>query len=273
MITGAAILAVCRLQAQSFNYNSDDLVLNFRNTGNITANDLEVDAGPVSALANGTSTSVLLHGGAGGFLQQVYGGLPSGSLVIGFSAAAADSQAAGTGLIWLSRSEAGPGTLASGQTPPAQVAQSINNQVLNKINNIAAGAQSGTILASEVSTVPGGTSGNNYQAQGEQNTTLAGQQTINYGGQLSVLNNKGGPIESTQNGSGDVYEGLWEQPPSGAGSDQYLGYFTFQPNGEVDFTPAGVPEPSTYALLAGSGICAWIFRRRIAAFGLKFAQQ
>jgi hypothetical protein len=56
---------------------------------------------------------------------------------------------------------------------------------------------------------------------------------------------------------------LWEVPVTG--SDTYEGYFTFQTDGEVDFTTAAVvavPEPATYGLLAGAGLLAVAKRRQ-----------
>ena len=72
-------------------------------------------------------------------------------------------------------------------------------------------------------------------------------------------------IEATPS-SGTVYEALWEVPQSGHGSDIYEGYFTFQQNGQLSFTGASaVPEPSTYALLVGTGVLALAMRRKVRA--------
>jgi hypothetical protein len=87
----------------------------------------------------------------------------------------------------------------------------------------------------------------------------------------------GGAIEGIQAGSGSIYEALWEVPaenpgvgrsgPTPSAPDTYEGYFTFQSDGEVDFTAAGVsavPEPSTYAdcLIAAVSLLALACRRQ-----------
>jgi hypothetical protein len=108
------------------------------------------------------------------------------------------------------------------------------------------------------------TSSYSYQAQGEANSSTAGQGSITFGGNESIVARDGGAIETIQNGSGNIYESLWEVPASDTvgGADTYLGYLTFQPNGEVDFTGSAVPEPSTYVLLLLTGVFGWVFRRQ-----------
>jgi hypothetical protein len=116
---------------------------------------------------------------------------------------------------------------------------SAQNLVAARIANIGVGANAGTILAQGEATVPGATSGNSYQAQAEQSSSSEAQLIINFAGDENIAPSKGSNIESVQNGSGAVYEALWEVPVTGT-PDTYLGYFTFQPSGEVDYTSASV---------------------------------
>jgi hypothetical protein len=231
-LAGAALLAAAQARAQSFGYSADDLLLNFRDTASITANDLEVNLGPISALAafQGTKTVV-----PASLVQSVYG-LPSASVPIGFSAAAADASGT-TGTLWLTRADSTPGTTPT--TVSGQQEFSAQNLVAARIANIGDGANGGTILAQGEATVPGATSGDSYQAQAEQSTAVEAQLIVNYAGDENIAPSKGSSIESVQNGGGPVYEALWEVPVVGT-PDTYLGYFTFQPSGEVDYTSASV---------------------------------
>ena len=63
-------------------------------------------------------------------------------------------------------------------------------------------------------------------------------------------------------GSSPIVSDLFEYLPSGGGVN-YVGDFTFNPNGTLDFTaaPATVPEPSTWALFGVAGLLAVTFRR------------
>jgi hypothetical protein len=260
-VAGASLLAASQVRAQSFGYSADDLLLNFRNTASTTADDLEINLGPITGLSSYYDTQVV----SAGLLQTVYGGAPSASLAIGFSAAAADASGT-TGTLWLTRADSTPGTAPTAGS--AQQEFSTQNLVAAKIANIGTGANAGTILAAGEATVPGSTSGNSYQAQGEQSTAAgaSGQATINYGGDENIAASKGGNIESIQTGSGTVYEALWEVPVTGT-ADTYLGYFTFNANGAVDYTSvSAVPEPSTYALFAATGLLALAFRRQLRSW-------
>ena len=255
---GVSLLVVSQARAQSFGYSADDLILNFRNTASVTANDLEVNLGPISTYSTFQGTEIVAPAS---LVQSVYGA-PSASVPIGLSATAADASGT-TGTLWLTRADSTPGSTPAFVS--AQQVFSAQNLVAARIANIGTGADGGTILASGEATVPGSTGGNSYQAQGEQSTAAgaSGQGTINFGGDENIAASKGGNIESFQNGSGPVYEALWEVPAAGT-SDTYLGYFTFNTSGQVDFTSGTtVPEPSPYALFAATGLLALAFRRQL----------
>ncbi len=262
-VAGASLLAACQANAQSFGYSADDLLLNFRDTASISDNDLEINMGPISSVAALTGTEVVVPASV---VTGVYGA-PSASVPVGFSAAAADASGT-TGTLWLTRVDTTPGIAPT--TVSGQQLFSAQNLVAARIANIGAGANAGTILAAGEATVPGATSGDSYQAQGEEGTAvgLSGQATINYNGDENVsAASKGGLIESVQNGGSAVYEALWEVPVTGS-ADTYLGYFTFNTSGQVLYTSAAsaVPEPSTYALFAATGVLALAFRRQLRSF-------
>jgi hypothetical protein len=232
---GASLLAVSQARAQSFNYAADDLILNFRNTASITDVDLEVNLGPISDFAQFDSTTMVVPAS---LIQSVYGA-PSDSLPIGFSAAAADASGT-TGTLWLTRADPTPGTIPSNYYSAQQVFTA-QNLVAARIANIGTGANGGTIVSSTpvAATVPGATTGDSYQAQAEQSSAQEAQSIINFASDESIAPTKGSNIESVQSGSGPVYEALWEVPVAGT-PDTYLGYFTFLPTGEVDYTSAKV---------------------------------
>lgn len=247
-MTGASLLATSRTQAQSFGYAADDLLLNFRNTASITAEDLEVNLGPVSAIAALNGMQVVVPAS---LVQGVYA-TPSASTPIGFSAFAADASGT-TGAIWLTRVDSTPGFTPTNNLPGQQVFNA-QNLVAARIANIGNGANEGTIVAQGQATVPGATSGDSYQAQGEQSSAEEAQFIINFGGDENVAVSKGGNIESVQSGSSSVYEALWEVPVTGTPAT-YLGYFTFNTSGEVDYTSAlgsVTPPPSVMLTIASS---------------------
>jgi hypothetical protein len=261
---GAALLAVALPGRAQITYSGDDLLLNFRDTANVnpvSGLDLEYDLGNVSTFLSSVSPGSTVTAVSSSVVTGALG-TPSVSNPIGFSASAGDDTSS---TLWLSSVDTTPGTAPT--IVSAQQSASTQSLTVTAIDNIGAGAGAGTSAGANAATVSASTSGNSYQAQGEENTTGAGQAVINFGSSQNVNPSKGGVIESIQNGSGSTVEALWEVPPTGSGSDTYLGYFTLTPAGAVDFTaaPAVVPEPSTNVLLAVTGIFGFILRRKIRA--------
>jgi hypothetical protein len=157
-------------------------------------------------------------------------------------------------------------TTSAPTTKSASVSGAAFNTFANAVNAIGGGASgaNGTVASSLdagnriVSVTTAQTQ--SYQSEG----TFNSGNTINYGGAINTVAGAGGLMESAA-GSSPVYSALWEQAPNAASSaDTYLGYFTFDPNGEVDFTSVNaVPEPSTYGLIACAGLLALVFRRQL----------
>jgi hypothetical protein len=274
-MTGAILLAASQAQAQSNTYNNEDLLLNFRNFSTQTDPNVTIDLGNVNSFV---TTVAGLPGGTAvldtgtGFTASLstgfsYAGLtgllgaPASGNEIGFSAAAADSTG-DTGLLFLTRTQS-TGTL----TPPAV---SSSQQGLTAQ---ATTAQAISLIGFETTTattLPGSSGNSVYYSSGDANSYQSQAQdpgnfnVIDYGGSQSTANGAGGKMELEQSGSANLFEALWEVPISGSGSDTYEGYFTFQTDGEVDFTTvAAVPEPSTYVLLLVTGVFGFAFRRQI----------
>jgi len=264
-MTGAALVLASQAQAANptTTYSADDLLLNFRNPANITGNDLEVDLGPVSSLTSGVvATSALVEG--------VYGTISTGNTV-GMSATAAAASGT-TGELWMTRTDdaadAALNKAPSTYIAPGQANFTTQNPIAVKIGNIGTGYNGGTAVSgfANAATVPGvaSTSSFSYQGQAEQNTGT-GTATINFASE-NIAASKGGVIESAQNGSGNVYEALWDIPANDVGgAPVYDGFFTFKADGEVDYTqaPSAVPEPATYGMFAGIGLAALAMRRQI----------
>ena len=253
-VAGAAMVAASSTQAQVTSYSDGDILLMFRNTANITGNDLEVDLGPASGLSSDNGTVVV----AASTVTSAFGAVPSSTLPIGYSAA---GSVLSTDELWLTRADTTPGT------QPTHVAEQQNaaaqTPIANAISAIGQGAVAGTSGPVAGSALVSGGSANSYQQQAQQNS---GGQTglINYGLNESLSSGAGGNIESINRGS-TVYEALWDIPASDSSNptETYLGYFTFLPTGQVDFTSVtAVPEPATYGLLAATGLLAVALRRQ-----------
>ncbi len=127
------------------------------------------------------------------------------------------------------------------------------------------GAEAGGYVDSAQTTLPGSVNGaivpdanaNSYHSLARNTSS---PDVINYAGQLS-----GSATEATPT-TGAIYEALWTTPATGQGTPAYDGYFSFLPDGEVDFsegTLSAVPEPSTYGLIAAAGLLALAFRRQL----------
>lgn len=272
-LAGAALVVGSQAQAQQSAYANQDLLLNFRNINSQTPPNVEIDLGNVNTFLASVApgTTVNLDSGAaspsGLSAAQLLGavGTPASGNPIGFSANAADST---SDTLWLTRVITGPDATGTDLTASAKQSASTQSATAQAVALIGAGYNGGTQAGSgNAATVPAG-NGASYYSQ-----TVDGTGTMDYKGAQSPAAGAGGALEGSQNGSGNVYEALWTVPPTVSRSnpgvpDTYDGYFTFQPNGEVDFTAAGnaVPEPSTIGLMvAGLGFVANMARRQRGA--------
>jgi hypothetical protein len=275
-MAGTSLLAASPAQAQN-TFNNEDLLLNFRNVTTPSDPNVTIDLGNVStflsAVAGGGGRAVLDSGGgytatvSGGFaysgLTDLFGA-PSADNVIGFSAAAADSTG-GTGLLYLTRTQAtgaygAPADLSEQQSLTAQATTA---QAIGFIGAETASVDATTLGGSGANAVsyPSGDA-YSYQSQAEDK---ANNNIVDYHGSQSTATGAGGVLESQQAGAGNVYEALWEVPVDGdgddAGPDVYEGFFTFYPDGEVDFTVANAvfttPPNLTISYAGGSVTVSW----------------
>jgi hypothetical protein len=276
-VAGASLLYVFQAHAQLSTYSQDDLLLNFRDASTTTDPDVVVDlgnastfVGDIAGLSGGTAvldtvtgvtptsgyTVLFSAGSSGGTGLLGEYSTPASGNAIGFSAAASDQTSK---TIWITSEISSPSL--TGNTAPVQSSAINQGKTVNDIAGIGAGAVAGTAFSggtagSTALVASGGT--HSYQTEAEASVALPA--VISYQGSQSTGS---GAIESSQTGGGDVYEALWEVPLT-PGSPVFEGYFTFAPSGEVDYTTVStVPEPSTYALLAATGLLAWVFRRQV----------
>jgi PEP-CTERM motif len=248
-------------------YSGGDVLIDFRDL-TTPGVDLTVDVGNINSFAAVVGEEEVVSPTALNNTLGAFGGGNDGDN-IGFTAAAYDS----SGTLYLTRTTSGAGVQG---TPSPQAAN--NAATGNLITSIGVGAQSSGI-GKGVST----TGFLPIDVNGISKTTAANAGSYDYfadnGGGSTVINFGGtqtlgtAPIESTANdGGGSLtaagsYASLWEIPALSTGlSDTYLGYFTFQSDGELDYTGVNavvaVPEPSTYGLLAATGLLALALRRQ-----------
>ncbi len=272
-MAGAALVLAFQAQGQVTAFVDQDLLLNFRAVDSQTPPNVVVDLGNIntflSTVASVGGTAVLDEPGVtAGYTTQFTAsdlistlGTPSSGNVLGFSAAAEIANPDNT--LYLTRVISGPSADGSGLTASAKQSGTAQSATSQAITVIGAGYNTGVQLGSgNAATVSAGDP-NSYYSQ-----AVDGTGTMNYKASQNSAAGAGGLLEGAQDGSGNVYLALWEVPPTVSRSnpgvaDTYEGYFTFQTDGEVDFTAASAaPEPSTYALLIGSAAGAWAMRRK-----------
>jgi len=260
-VAGALLLAASQVEAQVTPYSDQDLLLNFRDISSTTPPDLTVDVANISTFLSsvpaGTTTELV----SSTTLSSALAGAGAGDQ-IGFSAGAGTGTAFTGALkdtLWLTQVISGPDSTGSDLTGPIKQISTVQAKVDSYLGYIGAGYNLGSQVGSlNAATVASG-NGDSYYSQ-----TVAGG-AMNY----QTIESINEPLEGVQPASpaGNVYEALWEVQPStkgivGGPPDTYEGYFTFQTDGEVDYTSA-VPEPSTYVLLALGGMFTLAFRRQL----------
>jgi hypothetical protein len=273
---GVALLAAVQGHASTPSnlvYHDNDLLLNFRDSVDNDGADATFDVGNVNTFVStvyGLSGHTAVLDSGSGYATSGYPVQFSGATLIndvsqsiqgsgdgtaddiGFSAAAEDLTASGNAdnTIWLTR-QITASQLTAGGAPNTQQNDVAQNGTATRIQEVGFGAEpypTGAGLqfagALDGALVSGADS---YYAIAQD---LAGN--IDYYGYQNPI--YPGVIEATPS-SATVYEALWEVPQSGNGPATYLGYFTFQATGELDFTCAGViTVPALSIVLSGGNV-------------------
>jgi hypothetical protein len=250
----ASVLVVAALceaaaQAQTFTYNSGDLLAVFRKSG---YSDLVVDLGSISqyqqAAANGSGTYTF---NLGADLTTTYGSLNS----IYWSVFTYDSTGtyAPVNTLWMSD----PRSNASVQNdPPATTTSSAQNLVTGQLGAIAdaLSASYGTIIDNQVIQLPSGLGASTGGDPASYTTAL--------GTSLDFNGTYGQAFENVSSTSAASVSDLFQENPSplhSPGTGTELATVTLDTTGNLT---VAVPEPSTWALL-GSGLMGLAaFRRK-----------
>ncbi len=274
-MVGAALVAASPARAQN-TYNNLDLLLNFRNVTTPGDSDVTVDVGNVTSFVSAVTANggtAILDSGNGysasfstGFsyagLTDVLGA-PSVDNVIGFSAAAADATG-DTGLIYLTRTQPTGAFGAPRYSPDqASLTEQANTAAAIYYTGLetAGWAFDTTTLSGSGANAVSYPSGDSYSFQTECQDP-ANHNIIDYHGTQSTYAESGGVLESQQTGAHNIYEAFWKVPVDGNGVNNgpatYLGFFTFQTSGEVDFTSSSVvstpPNPTISLSADGSTV-------------------
>jgi len=238
-------MAAGHLQAQTFNYNPDDLLVCFRNTLS-PINDLVVDAGPIStftSLATGQKITITQY--TGSQLAQV------GTNGIAWSVFACDNNSPVDENLWVTRPRSDYNTQTAAWTAGNIFAQGSTAGKIDSVGNDA--ITIGSLLPA-----------------GANNTTTAlvetesGHKTADngcYAFYIGGLGNFGGSFQgnieqatastfttSGQNVRADFYQLL---STNNAGAGKFLGYFEFFTNGVMVYTAGPAPVALTAAVITG----------------------
>ena len=251
-VAGLALTAVSG-QAQTFQYNTGDLIVDFSESGYA---DLEVDVGSLSSLTSAAQS-------AGGTFQinqysiasQLLGNFNNSAAGVTFTVFGGAGVANADDYLTLRRSSSGVQN-----TTPNDWTVSKGNSILSQIGGITSGITtwSGNNPADPVNNtatavlVP---SSSSASAQWVDSYTyhrsgLTGYTGVNIGNTLS--------------GSSAVSD-LYDYAELGSGTKAtYDGSFTFNSDGSLDFTTSASagPEPQTFGLFAGAGLLIVAFRNQ-----------
>lgn len=260
-ILGAAGLALASLTANAqavFQYNDGDLVLDFSRSG---SSDLEVNIGNISQFTGqAAGTTVGVNGySVNNQLLATFGNLNS----LQFGVIGTQN---GSGSSYLSLRRTDPNVQ---NAAPSDFTFSRASTVNSDINGIIGNGTARGILPFSA--------GNPANAVGNTATAVVipttGAQAVNSfstiyngtGGLRSALPSPGVLNTTDANFSGTsgaiAVLDLFQYDGAGTGAKAtYLGDFTLLNDGSFTFT--AVPEPSSYALLAGFGVLALALRRR-----------
>ena len=246
----AAALGEVAATAQTFTYNSGDLLAAFRKSG---SPDLIVDLGSIANYQSATSVSSV---SLGADLTTTFGST--------------------SGIYWSVFTYDGNGTYAPvntlfmsdprsdvnvENTPPVTGTSSQQDLVTGQLGAMADALSStyGTIIDNQVIQLPNGlgaTSGGDPASY----TTALGS-SFDFNGTYRQN------FENLSSGTTATVSDLFQQNPSplhNPGAGNYLGNFTLGTDGTMTFTPvSAVPEPSTLAMI-GTGMMGLVAFRRLA---------
>jgi len=225
-------------------YAPRDLVLGFRQVGG--ANDLEINIGQ-SSLYYGASSGFTVPGVSASDINATFGNFNNVLWSVGATVRTGDGgdPSLTVGCLFVTRARTDPAVESVPWLRQSSGALAgTSTKIVSIANNFA--GQTPTINSLSATVIP------DVSAQ-SYHTFVGGG---NYGGTFQ------GNVENLTPGSfttGNSVSDLFEILP-GSGDSTYLGSFSFEPSGQLSFSP--VPEPSTWGLLAGAGVMILSLRFR-----------
>src|SRR5581483_2995612 len=239
------LMATGLLQAQTFNYNPDDLLICFRNT-NSAVNDLVVDAGPISTFTSLTiGQKITITQFTGSQLASI------GTNGLAWSAFACDNNSPVDENLWITRprtsynTQTTPWTAGNifAQAPAASKIDSVGNDAITIGASLPASGNNTTTALVEPE------SGHKKQDNGCYAFYVGS--FGNFGGsfQGNIWQNTANNFTtSSQNVRADFYKLLSTNTSVPA---KFLGYFEFYTNGVLVYTAGPSPTVVTAAVITG----------------------
>jgi hypothetical protein len=255
-VAALALAALTTARGQTVSGSAGDLILGFRTNDGAVTNDLEVDLGQYSqftSLAPGTVLNLNLNG--------TYYGSAGGLSASDISTVFGPSWNTLTDLVWSVAGDNGSGastdlyatfTAVDGATV-SQKSGSTQNSPGVRLRAELGGLEGQTSLSSsEAAEIPVSLSSN-----GNYSGAIRGNGTVNKDYAYFTPSTEAF-VSSTGTSSLDLFAEI--HGGTGAGTD--LGTFALDSAGDLSFTAAAVPEPSTYAAMLLGGATLLSVRRR-----------
>jgi hypothetical protein len=264
---GAVFLAP-HARSQDVTYTPGDLLLGFQKPS--ATNDYVVDLGPATEFITlsespGTTNLTTSLG-----LGNIAADLSSNS---GFGSTWFNTSAFGTNVQWgifgaignfgalslqpdtifLTRAETTPGTQSSA---PSEFNSSTQGDVLTGFNPFSQEGFNNQVETanSTVATFITASAGDSWSTNNPSNQAFG----LNYG--IEQSNSASNPYVGATNSELNLYE-LVPTDEGGTGTAKDLGNLTLDSSGDLEFTSAAVPEPSTYATIGVGAILLLLFGR------------
>jgi hypothetical protein len=273
LLAAAALASLAAdAQAQTVDYNTGDLVLAFEDPGN--ANDYTVDLGSASfflSLASTPGTTNLTaddpaYGGSlgniGADLTNVFGsGWATNSVTLGNNVQwgvfgeTGKTVSGVTGVpvdtVFLTLGETTPGL---GSTAPTEYSSSVQSGWNTPFIGFTATVSGSETANSDYASISSATAGDSWSTNDPSYNAFTTGLDIEQPGSGTDI----GPTNSEL----DLYE-LVPTNKGGSGEGELLGDFTLNSSGDLSFTSAAVPEPSTYASAGLGAALLLLFRRKL----------
>jgi hypothetical protein len=256
-LLGLAGLALSGLSAHAqISYTDGDLILDFSQSGH---SDVEADIGSLASLISQSGGSSVQIGDYSSYLTSAGSSLNSLSFsIFGIQRVTSGSVAAKTSYLTIQQSGASPNDAPNDLTPSDQ-------NTLKSTELGILGLQSGTGSFASIGLLPWASA----NAAGPSVAIIPNGNVNGYTALAGGFNGApdGFPTSITPSNftsGGSVTADLFELDPLGTSHQAvYVGDFTFNSNGTLDFTSvAPAPEPSVYAIF-GVGVLWLGFRHQL----------